>query len=439
MLDFRGRNRRTRAGGAASGRSRGAGVPGLRLPLAARSTARGTGSARAGVRRPGDCLGSRGDSAPDPRCAGRCARRGIGCTPHTMDAAEAAHTVAGCSRETTRGARRLLCSSLVAPLLYDRRFQRRSDVPVLLRGGRMSARITLAFTSAMVAFGLLANATSVHADSPADLEIAAPPNAIVEQPRPFGYVIGDLLTQRVLLQLKGQPFEPGNLPRAERISAWLERRPPTVESTPDGRRWLIVEYQVVNAPQALTLAHVPAWELKERSATDVLRIGEWPISLSPLTPHVAFGQGGLEDLRPDRPTPSIATEPMRREIATWSTALILTLALWFGWWLWRNWRASATQPFASALREIRRTGEDQPAAWQALHRAFDRTAGRVTQTATLPNLFQSAPYLAPLRPNIEQFFQQSSERFFGAGLPEHTISVRALCAELRRLEKLHER
>jgi mxaA protein len=96
------------------------------------------------------------------------------------------------------------------------------------------------------------------------------------------------------------------------------------------------------------------------------------------------------------------------------------------------------QPFARALREMRRMDETTPEAWQALHRAFDRTAGRVTQTETLPTLFQRAPQLQPLRREIERFFAQSSERFFGAGLSNEPLSVRALCGELRRIEKQHE-
>ena len=290
--------------------------------------------------------------------------------------------------------------------------------------------------SVLVALGVWASA--VHADSSADLDVAPPSNATVEQPRPFGYVVGDLLTQRVLLQLNGRAFEPEVLPRAERISAWLERRPARVESAADGRRWLTVEYQVINAPQALTLVRVPAWELKAKSSAEALRIGEWPLSLSPLTPRAAFARGDLRDLMPDRPTPNIATEPILRKIVFSSSAFVLALVVWLSWLLWRNWRASATQPFANALREIRRVDEGAPEAWQALHRAFDRTAGRVTQIATLPALFQQAPHLTPMRSRIERFFQQSSERFFGPGLPQDALSVRALCADLRRIEKAHE-
>jgi mxaA protein len=130
---------------------------------------------------------------------------------------------------------------------------------------------------------------------------------------------------------------------------------------------------------------------------------------------------------------------MRRQIAVWAAALAVTLVAWGGWLLWRNWRAAATLPFARALREMRALDERSPEAWQALHRAFDRTAGRVMQTATLNDLFRRAPHLTSMRPQIERFFAQSSERFFGAGLPSELQSFRELCASLRRIERKHER
>ena len=61
------------------------------------------------------------------------------------------------------------------------------------------------------------------------------------------------------------------------------------------------------------------------------------------------------------------------------------------------------------------------------------------QTATLPVLFERVPQLQPLRPEIEQFFAQSTALFFGGGLPADRMSARALCAQLRRIEKGIER
>jgi len=130
---------------------------------------------------------------------------------------------------------------------------------------------------------------------------------------------------------------------------------------------------------------------------------------------------------------------MRRALALSSSALALTLLAWIAWVVWRNRRAVATQPFARALPEMRTLNDHDPPAWHALHRAFDRTAGRLVQSATLPVLFAKAPQLTPVRPQIEAFFQQSSLLFFGGATPDHATSLpHALCAELRRIERRHE-
>jgi mxaA protein len=262
---------------------------------------------------------------------------------------------------------------------------------------------------------------------------AYPATAVVEQPRPFGYVVGDVMTQRVLLEIGGHELAPAALPKAERVNLWLERRPARIESLPDGHRWLALDYQVINAPQSLTTVNLPAFELQGAPDGATLRIAAWPISVNALT------SGGSIELRPDRPAPAIATAPIRRQIALWSSAFLLVLAAWLGWLAWRNWRAAAARPFAHALYEMRHLDGTAPEAWRALHRAFDQTAGRAVQTATLPALFERVPQLQSLRPEIEQFFAQSRALFFGGGLPADRMSARALCAQLRRIEKRIER
>jgi len=285
-------------------------------------------------------------------------------------------------------------------------------------------------TIACAIVAIAVSTTDVHAVSP---------EAIVEQPRAFGYVLGDVLTQRVLLQVEGHELAPAALPKAERVGVWFERRPVRIESGSGGRRWLAIDYQLINAPQALTTVNLPALELQDKSAGVSLKIAAWPISVNALTPRATFVALGLDELRPDRAAPLIATQPIRRRIAIWSSAFLLALAAWVGWIAWRNWRAAGLRPFARALHEMRRLDETAPGAWQALHRAFDQTAGRVTQTATLPALFERAPHLQSLRPQIEQFFAQSGELFFGGGLRTDRMSIRALCTHLRRIEKRHER
>lgn len=262
-----------------------------------------------------------------------------------------------------------------------------------------------------------------------------PTPAIVEQPRPFGYVIGDVVTQRVLLTSPAMKFEPAALPPAQRLNIWFERRAARIESVSDGNRWLIVDHQLINAPPTLTTVNLPAWELEGKAGNARLRIPAATISIAPLIP--AASSPTADQLRPDRGVSIIDTAPARTGLLVWSIALGLTLAAWLAWVLWRNWRDSLDRPFARASHELRRIDEGAPEAWQALHRAFDQTAGRVLQMETLPTLFERAPHLQPRRADIERFFADSNQRFFGAGLQSNPLSVRALCQELRRIERRH--
>ena len=281
---------------------------------------------------------------------------------------------------------------------------------------------------------------------------------IVLQPRPTGYFVGDLVTQRVLLEGGAQPI---TLPSPGRVNSWFERRGTTFVTDASARRWLVIQYQFLNAPKAVTVATLPAWQLTVKTPTAAssitLKIPAVSLNIAPLSPPGSPEQVGTSDLRPDRLPPNIATTPILHGIAIASGGLALTLAAWLTWVLWRNRRADVTQPFAHALRELRTLTDGEPRAWQILHRAFDRAAGRVIQSATLPVLFERAPQLAPARPEIEKFFAQSNQLFFASGNstpiggdPSRanlsgasrreglSVDPLTLCLALRRIEKRHE-
>ena len=264
----------------------------------------------------------------------------------------------------------------------------------------------------------------------------APVAAQVEQPRPFGHVVGDILAQRVLLPAD-RPPAPESLPGPQRLDIWIERRPARVERAADGRRWLVVDYQVVNAPRSLTTVHIPAWRLDLGAAQAPLLVPAWPVEVSPIVARAAPGASGWQ-LRPDRPAPAIATGPLRLQLLLAASALVACLAAWAGWLAWRHWRDAMTLPFSSALQALKREHDANPPAWRALHEAFDRTAGEVLRLSTLPRLFERAPQLEPLRDRIESFYAQSAARFFGdarAAPAAGAASPLALCRDLRRVER----
>jgi len=268
--------------------------------------------------------------------------------------------------------------------------------------------------------------------------------ATIEQPRAFGHVIGDVLTQRVLLEEAGRPLQHGALPSTARIDLWLERRPSRIETDAEGRRWLAIDYQVVNAPRALTAISLPALSIATASGPP-LALPAWPISIGPLTPLDVLAEGDLQALRPDRPVAALPTHAVQQQLKLSLLALLAVFAAWLGWWAWRNQREAQQLPFANAWRELKRLGDSaSPEAWRVVHRALNKCAGRVVHGASLPQLLAEAPYLRPLQPRLEDFYRESTRRFFfaesAAAASAHlhfAYPLKPLCRALCNAEKRH--
>jgi hypothetical protein len=162
--------------------------------------------------------------------------------------------------------------------------------PVYLSLTRILAIIVPAIIVLAIIALAIPTAGEVRAAPPKANPVTAIQTAIVEQPRSFGYMIGDVFSQRVLLELNGKRFEPATIPNTERIGVWLERRASRIETMPDGRAWLAIDYQVINSPQELRLVRIPAWEVP--------------------APHHARWYAGTASRRARQPTP--ATSCVRR-------------------------------------------------------------------------------------------------------------------------------
>jgi len=249
----------------------------------------------------------------------------------------------------------------------------------------------------------------------------------------------------VLLEQAGQPLQPAALPSTARIDLWLERRPSRIETDAEGRRWLAIDYQVVNAPRALTAISLPALSIATASGPP-LALPAWPISIGPLTPLDVLAQGDLQALRPDRPVAALPTHAVQQQLKLSLLALLAVFAAWLGWWAWRNQREAQQLPFANAWRELKRLGDSSsPEAWRVVHRALNKSAGRVVHGASLPQLLAEAPYLRPLQPRLEDFYRESTHRFFFAesaaaasAQPHATYPLKPLCRALCNAEKRHK-
>ncbi len=308
-----------------------------------------------------------------------------------------------------------------------------------MRADGFTRRIPAALMLAVSLMPALMPSTNVAAASGAAFQ------PTVQEPRAFGYLLGDVLTQRILLKDGGYDLGTVTPPSLGRTDAWLERRRIRSETDADGRQWMAIDYQVVNVPTTLMQIALPALSLTSSSGA-TLQVGEWPLSIGPATPANPFNAGDLQAVRPDRQAPAVPTAPLRRQAGFALGLLMLSLLSWAGWWLWRNARESARLPFARAWRELRRMqrasephADASAQAWLCLHRALNETAGHVVHAGALSGLFVRAPYLQPLRAQLEQFYRQSSERFFTPASSGDAYPLRTLCEALYRAEQRHQR
>lgn len=271
---------------------------------------------------------------------------------------------------------------------------------------------------------LLLCSTLCLALSVSPLEAAHVVSVTALNPRPFGYVIGDVVEQRVVIDLR-MPLElqQDALPKAGRVDLWLERRAPRVTPTHSltGRYEILLQYQVLNAPTEVKTIALPELRLRLRGGEGPIEesVAQWPITVSPITPDYVLARAGLEDMRPDHAPLPIDTRAHAKRIAAYAVLLALI-------GLYAAMRRGGVpflprvrRPFALACRDLRRLpwasagAETQRAALRCMHRAFDETAGRTVFKEHIERFMTEHPQFAGLRGEMEAFYAASREEFFG--------------------------
>lgn len=272
--------------------------------------------------------------------------------------------------------------------------------------------------AAAIVFAVAAAATAVTAADGPVLE------ARVDEPRAFGYQVGDLVQRHVSVQVPaGLALDADSLPRPGTRGGALELRAVERRSTAGGaREELRLEYQVFFAPVTVRSFEMPAFSLRFVGSPreQELRVDAWPVTVAPLVPLEVSPREGLGELRPDDTPAQLDTTPVRSRLVAWASGigalLLYFAALRFGlpWWGRRQ------QPFARAWRALRRLpAEPADAAWrgacQQVHAALDTTAGAVLFERDLPGLLARRPAFAELDGDVRRFLQLSRREFFAGG------------------------
>ncbi len=285
-----------------------------------------------------------------------------------------------------------------------------------------------------------------------DVATRLPEGVRVSPERNFGYVIGDVLTQRIALP---DPYTQADLLKLSdisRVSTWLERQSALMESLADGSHTLTLHYQIINAPQSIISVALPELTFTPSSG-ESMTVPAWPFTLGPLTASVPQADSAVTDstipvidgiaLKADMALPRLddITPAARLRLAL--LLLALTLASWAGWYFWRNHRDKVRLPFARALlslssRKQRKHGNTN-AAWKALHHAFNQSAGAVVNTSSIDTLMDTHDWLRPLEPRIRSFYAASAAHHYALPPRNEPFAVEELARVLADCERRNSR
>lgn len=257
---------------------------------------------------------------------------------------------------------------------------------------------------------------------------AAGVQVLPDEPRAFGYQVGDLVERRVVVQADGGwSLDPASLPQPGGRGRAIELR--RVEHRVEGggggtRHELRLQYQVFLSPAAVRTLETPTFTLRFRGAgrTEEARVEGWPVTVAPLLPVDVSPRRGLGDWQPDAPLPHVDTAPFERRLALGAVVAALLAAALAVAYLGPPWRAWRAQPFGRAWRQLRRLGPaPAPADWLAacrtLHEALNRSAGEVLFERGVPAFVAARPAFAGLQDELLRFLQLSRASFFGGAAP----------------------
>jgi mxaA protein len=262
--------------------------------------------------------------------------------------------------------------------------------------------------------------------------------ATTEEPRAFGYQVGDVVQRRITVEVPaGLVLDANSLPRPGARGTALELR--ALRRTASGERLqLELDYQVFLSPSAVRTLELPTLTLRYDGTPRAqdLRIDAWPITVAPLVPVEVSPRNGLGELQPDAAPPLIDTAVRRTRL--WLCAALLAVLsaylafVYFGWPWWRAQR----RPFALAWRQLNPAPPWRQAC-QLVHAALNQSAGEVLFEHGVDRFTARQRAFAPLKEDIVRFLRLSQREFFegSAHRPEDAAWLAAFCKRCRDAER----
>jgi mxaA protein len=263
---------------------------------------------------------------------------------------------------------------------------------------------------------------------------AATLQATTEEPRAFGYQVGDVVQRRITVEVpEGLVLDENSLPRPGARGTALELR---ALRRSGGR--IELDYQVFLSPSEARTLEMPSFTLRYEGAprAQEVRIDAWPVTVAPLVPVEVSPRTGLGELQPDAAPPLLDTRAQGLRLLAYATLLAALLAYLAFVYLGVPWWGARRRPFALAWRQL-----SQALPWreacQRVHAALNQSAGEVLFESGVDRFTASHIAFAPLKEDIARFLRLSQREFFegGARDADDTAWLTGFCKRCRDAER----
>jgi mxaA protein len=262
----------------------------------------------------------------------------------------------------------------------------------------------------------------------------------VETPRPFGYVNGDEIPQRIVIETRsGISLQPGSLPAKGQINRWLNLNQVTVKQS--GQRYQIdLLYQVFYAPLEVKALTLPGFtvQLSQGEKSISQNVPAWTFTLSPLRELIARQSEQGEYMRPDSPPPLLTNTQALYGLSVSLSATVL-IAVYLGYLYGCYPNMLRRTVFKRALHKLAGLSEaDMEQALTVVHNALNSLNGRPLFANRLSDFYRRNPQYLQINSQLAWFFTYSNRYFFSDGMivvAQDWQQLKDLCEQCRKIER----
>lgn len=264
----------------------------------------------------------------------------------------------------------------------------------------------------------------------------------VDTPRPFGYVIGDEIKQRIIVEARqGLDLQYSSLPAKGTINRWLELNKVKINKSKTKKGALHYQidltYQLFYAPLEVKMLDLPKFTLQFGTSTEK-EVPRWNFTAAPLRELAIRKDNGKEYMRANSATPLVDNSAIMTRLYLF-LFIACCLATYLAWLYGLLTFLPKYQLFKRPSRQLSQlSGDDLANMLSIMHGALNKLNGKPLFQHKVADFYRRFPNYHQLDKELNWFFDYSNQHFFN---PESQADandadkIKALCQQCLQIER----